>query len=114
MTFSDRVYEIVSKIPKGKVATYGQIAALAGNPRAARAVGLLMKKNPNAPIVPCHRVVGSDGSLTGYSGKGGINAKRKMLTSEGIIFKNNKVDLLVSRWSKIVKWSNLSKNTSST
>jgi|SRR3972149_2505613 len=93
MTFSDRVYKIVSKIPKGKVATYGQIAALAGNPKAARVVGLLMKKNPNAPIVPCHRVVASDGSLTGYSGKGGIKTKKQMLFSEGVFFKGEKVNL---------------------
>ncbi len=103
MTFSDRVYKIVSKIPKGKVATYGQIAALAGNPKAARAVGLLMKKNPNAPIVPCHRVVASDGSLTGYSGKGGIKTKKQMLLSEGIVFKGNKVDLHHSKLNKTLR-----------
>jgi O-6-methylguanine DNA methyltransferase len=54
--FKEKVYKICSSIPKGKVATYGQIAKLAGKPKAARAVGAFMKNNPDAPIVPCHRV----------------------------------------------------------
>ncbi len=98
MTFKDKVYKVVSKIPKGKVATYGQVAKLAGIPRAARAVGLAMKTNPNAPIVPCHRVVASDGSLTGYSGIGGVEGKRKMLIKEGVEFKENNVNLSKSLW----------------
>src|SRR5947207_3200583 len=98
MSFKEEVYKVTTKIPKGFVATYGQVAALAGSPKAARAVGLLMKNNPNAPIVPCHRVVASDGKLTGYSGKEGIEGKRKMLIAEGVIFKGDKVDLSVSRW----------------
>jgi methylated-DNA-protein-cysteine methyltransferase related protein len=97
MTFKEKVYKIVSEIPKGKVATYGHVAALAGSPRAARAVGLLMKNNPNAPIVPCHRVVAADGKLTGYSGAGGINQKKEMLIKEGVIFKGENVDLQVSQ-----------------
>src|SRR5258708_1594779 len=96
MTFKDKVYEITKKIPKGKVATYGQIARLAGSPHAARAVGMAMKMNPNAPVVPCHRVVASDGSLVGYSGIGGVKGKKKMLIEEGVIFKGNKVDLKAS------------------
>lgn len=98
MTFKEKVYKIVSNIPTGKVATYGQVAKLAGNPHAARAVGLSLKTNPNAPIVPCHRVVASDGSLTGYSGVGGISGKRKMLMKEGVKFNGNKVDLSKSLW----------------
>ena len=66
-SFRDKVYEITRKIPKGKVATYGQIAKLAGNSKAARAVGYFMKTNPDAPKTPCHRVVAADGKLTGYS-----------------------------------------------
>ena len=93
MSFRDKVYQITKQIPEGKVATYGQIAKLAGSPNAARAVGLLMKMNPNAPIVPCHRVVASDGKLTGYSGKGGIVGKREMLIEEGVKFKGQRVDL---------------------
>lgn len=98
MNFKEKVYKICRSIPKGKVATYGQLAKLAGSPKAARAVGVFMKNNPNAPTVPCHRVVASDGKLTGYSGGGGIAQKKKMLLDEGVCFKNNRVDLLVSRW----------------
>ena len=69
MTFTEKVYKIAAKIPKGKVATYGQLAKMAGKPRAARAVGMCMKHNPDMKVVPCHRVVASDGKLTGYSPK---------------------------------------------
>lgn len=71
-TFKDTVYRLTRAIPKGKVATYGQLAKLAGRPNAARAIGAFMRTNPDAPRTPCHRVVASDGSLTGYSGEGGI------------------------------------------
>lgn len=98
MTFKERVYQIAKKIPKGKVATYGQIARLAGNPKAARAVGMFMRKNPYAPAVPCHRVVGSNGSLTGYSGGKGISTKKSMLISEGVLFIKDKVNLTRSQW----------------
>lgn len=97
--FKNKVYEITRNIPIGKVATYGQIAALAGSPRAARAVGLIMKMNPNAPIVPCHRVVARDGKLTGYSGPGGVDQKKDMLIKEGVAFRGEKVDLTKSLWS---------------
>lgn len=98
--FKERVYKICSSIPKGKVATYGQIARLAGISKAARAVGVFMKNNPHAPQVPCHRVVSADGFLTGYSGKGGIAQKKKMLLKEGVCFKNDKVDLSLYLWKK--------------
>lgn len=98
MSLKDRVYEQTRKIPKGKVATYGQIAKLADSPKAARAIGLLMRTNPDAPRTPCHRVVASDGSLRGYSGVGGIKGKKKMLVSEGVMFKGDKVDLSRSLW----------------
>jgi len=101
MNFRTKVYEITKQIPKGKVATYGQIAKLAGSPGAARAVGMCMKTNPDAPIVPCHRVVAADGSLHGYSGKGGLVTKKKMLVAEGVVFKKNMVDLDKSLWTKI-------------
>lgn len=96
MNFTEKVYRILVEIPKGKVVTYGQLAKMAGSPKAARAVGMAMKTNPNAPHVPCHRVVGSDGSLVGYSGAGGVEQKRKMLISEGVKFKGEKVDLKTS------------------
>ena len=96
ITFKEKVYKICRSIPKGRVATYGQVARLAGNPKAARAVGYYMKTNPDAPTTPCHRVVAADGSLTGYSGTGGIKKKKEMLRHEGVKFKGDKVDLSIS------------------
>lgn len=96
--FTQRIYTLARKIPKGKVATYGQLALLAGSPRAARAVGSAMRSNPDIPKTPCHRVVASEGSLTGYSAGQGISTKRAMLISEGVSFKGTKVDLKVSQW----------------
>src|SRR3989338_6632290 len=99
--FKEKVYQLCRQIPKGKVATYGQLARLAGYPKAARTVGMLMRVNPDAPHTPCHRVVAADGRLTGYSGKGGLATKKKMLTKEGIIFNKEKVDLFKSKWKGI-------------
>ncbi len=98
MNFKDKIYRLTKQIPKGKVATYGQLAKLAGNPKASRAVGVCMKTNPFAPIVPCHRVVAYNGSLTGYSGGNGISTKKDMLLGEGVKFKGLKVDLEKSLW----------------
>lgn len=98
MTFCDCVYKIVEKIPKGKVATYGQVARLAGNPKSSRAVGMCMKTNPFAPRVPCHRVVGSTGALVGFSAGMGVKTKKEMLVAEGVQFKKNNVDLPMSQW----------------
>jgi methylated-DNA-[protein]-cysteine S-methyltransferase len=91
--FAQKVYEITKQIPRGKVATYGQIATLAGSPGAARAVGMCMKHNLYAPVVPCHRVVGANGQLTGFSAKGGIAKKKSMLMTEGVTFIGNRVDM---------------------
>ncbi len=99
INFKEKVYKICDSIPKGKVATYGQIAKLAGRPKAARAVGYYMRTNPDAPHTPCHRVVASDGSLTGYSGRGGLKAKKQMLKNEGVVFEGDKVLLSKSGWS---------------
>lgn len=96
--FKENVYTITRKIPKGKVATYGQIAALAGSPKAARAVGMCMRTNPDVPRTPCHRVVASDGSLTGYSAGAGLFTKREMLLDEGVFFIKDRVDLEKSQW----------------
>ena len=98
MTFREKVYEVTGQIPKGSVATYGQVARLAGNPKAARAVGGFMRTNPFAPVVPCHRVVDSDGNLTGYSGGKGLETKRSMLKAEGVHFLGERVDLKKSMW----------------
>src|SRR3989344_4612452 len=99
-TFKEKVYKLTRQIPKGKVATYGQLARLAGSPRAARAVGVFMKINPDAPNTPCHRVVASNGNLTGYSAGNGISTKKKLLIEEGVQFKDDKVNLTVSQWKK--------------
>lgn len=95
--FQTTVYGVTSRIPKGKVATYGQIAKLAGKPQAARAVGMFMSKNTDGKAVPCHRVVASSGALAGY-GMGGVGIKKKMLLTEGVHFKGVKVDLATSKW----------------
>ena len=97
--FRDEVYKLTRQIPKGKVATYKQLASLAGNPKAARAVGMCMRTNPDAPRTPCHRVVASDGSLTGYSSGAGLFTKRELLLAEGVEFIQDKVDLQSSQWS---------------
>ena len=98
MSFTEKIYKIASKIPKGRVATYGQLAKMAGSPRAARAVGMCMKHNPDMKVVPCHRVVASDGTLTGYAFGSGIPTKKKMLLKEGVAFKGERVNLSRSQW----------------
>lgn len=96
--FRQRVYEIASKIPKGKVLTYGQLARLAGSPRAARAVGMCMSQNMDTMRVPCNRVVAADGKLTGYSLRDGIKTKKELLLNEGVGFNGERVDLKTSQW----------------
>jgi len=81
--FYQKVWKECAKIAKGKTLTYSQLAKKAGSPNGARAVGTAMKKNPFAPIVPCHRVVGSNG-IGGFSGKGGVKGKIKLLKKEGV------------------------------
>ncbi|HSE56653.1 MAG TPA: MGMT family protein [Candidatus Paceibacterota bacterium] len=78
--FKERVLAIVAKIPKGKTLTYGQVAALAGSPNAARAVGTIMKSN-YLPHVPCHRVIRADGKIGDYN-RGGAAAKEALLRKE--------------------------------
>ena len=78
--FTRRIYEVVKQIPKGCVASYGQVAQLAGNPRGARGVGFALHRNPEPGVIPCHRVVGSHGSLTGYGG--GMENKKFLLELE--------------------------------
>ena len=79
--FTQKVLAVVAKIPRGKVMSYGEVAAAAGSPGAARAVGTIMKHNDD-PSIPCHRVIKSDGSLGGYNGLQGV--KRKLLLKEGV------------------------------
>ena len=82
--FQVRVWGYLAKIPRGTVKTYAQVAKGIGKPLAARAVANAIGKNPYAPKIPCHRVIRSDGSLGGYSGKGGIKTKKFLLKREGI------------------------------
>ncbi|MDC1093182.1 MGMT family protein [Pelagibacteraceae bacterium] len=85
-TFQLTVWNYLRQIPKGTVKTYSQIANDIGKPLAARAVANAIGKNPHPPKIPCHRVIRSDGSLGGYSGKGGIKTKKLLLKREGITF----------------------------
>ena len=88
-----RIYEAVKKIPQGKVATYGQVAALAGNPGMCRAVGNALHKNPDPEHVPCYRVVNSKGELSGEFAFGGAGQQAKLLQADGIEVNNGRVDL---------------------
>lgn len=81
--FQQRVYRAILTIPAGQVWTYGQVARKIGKPQAARAVGQALSKNQDAPYIPCHRVVGSTGAMTGYSARGGVKYKLKLLKKEG-------------------------------
>jgi len=80
--FSRGVYEVLRKIPYGATMSYGEVAAAAGRPGAARAVGAANARNPVPLIIPCHRVVKGDGSLGGFSGPGGVGQKRRLLALE--------------------------------
>ena len=82
--FQLKVWAYLRKIPRGSVKTYSQVAKDIGKPRAIRAVANAIGKNPYAPKIPCHRVIRTDGSLGGYSGKGGVKTKRFLLKKEGI------------------------------
>ena len=87
--FQKAVWEATKQVPRGKVTTYAAIAKFIGRPRAARAVGNALNKNPYSPKVPCHRVVKSNGSLGGFSG--GARKKKQFLEREGVKIRNNKV-----------------------
>jgi methylated-DNA-protein-cysteine methyltransferase-like protein len=98
MTFFDRVYQAVSMIPKGRVATYGQIALLAGNPKASRVVGYALHVNPRPGVIPCHRVVNRFGGLAPAFAFGGSDAQQLLLEGEGVVVENGVVDLKRYRW----------------
>ena len=78
--FQNRVWEALRKIPYGKTRSYGELAAMTGNPKASRAVGMANNRNPIVIVIPCHRVIGSDGSLTGFGG--GLELKKRLLELE--------------------------------
>ena len=83
--FQKKVWNYLRTISKGTVKTYKQVAIAINRPKSARAVANAVGKNPFAPKIPCHRVIRSDGSLGGYSGKGGLKTKKLLLKREGII-----------------------------
>ena len=115
--FQIKVWKEILKIPKGFTKTYKEIACDLNKPKCARAVANACGKNPYVPIIPCHRVIRSDGHLGGYSGKGGIEMKKKMLISEGffnfkdhyikwiiylvVIFHNKILKTGLKRWMKV-------------
>jgi O-6-methylguanine DNA methyltransferase len=96
MEFSTRVLMVVRRIPPGRVATYGDVAKLAGRPKACRAVGNIMR-GCNRPDIPCHRVIAAGGRLGGYGGEEAL--KRGLLAAEGVIVSGSRVrDLKRVRW----------------
>jgi len=97
--FFQHVYELVAKIPEGKVATYGQIAALLGKPRSSKIVGWALHSTPSKLKLPCHRVVNRFGTLAPDSIFGGIEIQRSILESEGITFNSDgRVNLKKHLW----------------
>ena len=82
--FQLKVWSYLKKIPKGSVKTYKQVAIAINKPKSARAVANACARNPYAPNIPCHRVIRSDGGLGGYSGRGGVDEKLKLLRSEKV------------------------------
>ena len=94
-----RIYEIVKQIPKGKVATYGQIAALAGDKNMARAVGNALHKNPDPSGIPCYRVVNAKGELAQEFVFGGLEEQAKLLAEEGVLVADGRVELKKFQWS---------------
>ena len=97
--FFNAVYEVVKQVPLGKVTTYGDVARAAGSPRASRQVGWALHSNPQPGIIPCHRVVFKDGSLTDGFAFGGRDVQKAMLLEEGVQFAEEyKVDMNNCRW----------------
>ena len=90
---SKRIYEAVKKIPRGKVATYGQVAELAGEKKMARAVGNALHRNPDPEHIPCYRVVNAKGELAGAFAFGGANVQEQLLAADGIMVVDGCVDL---------------------
>lgn len=82
--FQESVLLAVARVPRGQVATYAEIARLIKRPKAARAVGQALRRNPIPIVIPCHRVLASDGGLGGYTGRGGMRTKKQLLSLEGV------------------------------
>lgn len=90
-TFAERIYEETARVPKGKVSTYGEIAAMAGHPGAARAAGNALHDNPYEGVIPCHRIVNASGRPASNFGFGGPEEQLRMLREEGVEIRNGKV-----------------------
>ena len=99
MSVFKRIYDVVCQIPKGKVATYGTVALMAGNPRWARVVGYALHNNPAPGVIPCHRVVNREGKVADSFVFGGGDIQRQMLEAEGIVFESDgHIDLNKYGW----------------
>lgn len=99
MNTFEKIYDAVKKIPRGKVCTYGQIAAMAGNPRWSRVVGYALHVNPEPGVIPCHRVVTRNGEVSKAFAFGGENMQRLMLSEEGVEFLDDgRVDMSRYFW----------------
>ncbi len=99
MNTFDKIYEQVRRIPRGKVATYGQIATLAGNPHWSQIVGYALHSNPAPGVIPCHRVVNRFGGTAAAFAFGGGDRQRELLEEEGVIFRaDGTVDLACCLW----------------
>lgn len=94
MNTFEKIYTVVKRIPEGKVATYGQVAALSGNRRWSRVVGYALHKNPDPSVIPCHRVVNREGRVSESFVFGGGRIQRQRLEKEGVVFeKDGRIDL---------------------
>ena len=98
----EKIYDVIRRIPKGKVASYGQIAALAGDRRWARVVGYALHAAPCDSGLPCHRVVTRDGRMSCAFGSGKCNRQTKLLKEEGVEFVVDYVDMKICQWNKTV------------
>ena len=101
MNTFDKIYEVVKQIPRGNVASYGQVAALAGNRRWSRVVGYALHANPDPEHIPCHRVVTKDGCVSPAFAFGGANQQIELLQAEGVEFENGRVKMEEYQWRTI-------------
>ncbi len=93
-----RIYDVVRRIPKGRVCTYGQIALLVGNPRLSRVVGYALHVNPEPGVIPCHRVVNRNGEVSSAFAFGGENVQIQLLEDEGVEFVAGRVPIDRYMW----------------
>ena len=94
----EKIYDVVRRIPRGRVATYGQVALMAGNPHWSQVVGYALHVNPNPNEIPCHRVVNRFGQVSPAFAFGGENAQIGLLENEGVSVNNGVVDLKKYQW----------------